>query len=336
MLKLKFMKKPILLFLLFISSLMIHSQSTRTTIADGLATNPFVWDCTCLPWPNDSIIINHDIILNNDFGFTDGAVVINASGSLIGDIPNRNFAFSNSANFINNGIFDVARVGFFGGTAYNGGTFSADSFYTAVINGQGWVSNGDMNITYSYWNTGTFRLGPTAELIVGDNFYNGDSLVSGVNAVLVNDGGIRVNGDFANSDTLRGSGQVCIYGSSANLGVITGTLDMCDNTGGGPVDYNFGTISGSVTTCTSTCSIGLNEYNTLELEIYPNPTTDQLQFKSDKEINIEVYDMMGKLIFQTSGSNQVQTILVTGWANGLYTYRAISSDAISTGRLIKQ
>ncbi len=328
--------KKLLLLIVFNFTSFAFAQSVRTSIADGLGTNPFVWDCTCFPLPNDSIIINHNITLNVDFGFTDGAVVINPSGQLIGDSPNRNFAFSGTANFVNNGNFDVARVGFFGGSAINGGTFAADSFYTAITSAQGWVSNGDMNITYAYWNTGRFVLGPLAELIVGDNFYNGDSLISGVNAILVNDGGIRVNGDFANSDTIRGSGQVCIYGNSANLGVITGTLDMCDNTGGGQVDYNLGTISGTVTTCVSTCNIGINEEPTINIEVFPNPTTDFIQVEADTEINIMMFDLLGKLVYQSTNANQFHTISTIEWALGVYTYKAYSKNATSMGKLVKQ
>lgn len=330
------MKRPILILLSFITATFAQAQATRTSIANGLGTNPFVWDCTCIPLPNDSIIINHTITLNVDFGFTDGAVVINPGGSLVGDSPNRAFAFSGGANFINNGVFNVARVAFAGGKASSSGTFTADSFYTAITAAPGWVSNGDMNINYSYWNTGTFVLGTGAELIVNDNFYNGDSLISGVNAVLVNNGGIRVNGDFANADTMRGTGQVCIYGNSANLGIITGTLDMCDNTGGNAVDFNLGTISGSVTTCTATCNIGINEVQTIPLEVYPNPSTDFIQFQSEVEINVMVFDMLGKLVYQTNNPNTLHSISVTEWTKGVYNYRAYSEQGVSTGKLIKE
>ncbi len=330
------MKGRILLFSFLLFSLQAFTQSVRTSIADGLGTNPFVWDCTCLPLPNDSIIINHNITLNVDFGFTDGAVVINPGGQLIGDSPNRNFAFSGSANFVNNGNFDVARVGFFGGTAINGGTFAADSFYTGITTVPGWISNGDMDIAYSYWNTGLFTMGVGSQMIVGDNFYNGDSLISGVNAVLANNGDIRVNGDFANSDTLRGTGQVCIFGNSVNLGVITGTLDMCDNTGGGQVDLNLGTIAGTITTCVSPCNIGIDEVQSIEVEVFPNPTTDMVQIKAQKEINILVFDMVGKLIYQSQSPNQNQTVSTIDFAPGVYIYRAISIEGTATGKLIKQ
>jgi hypothetical protein len=327
--------KKLLLLVAFSFTAFSFAQNTRTSIANGLGTNPFVWDCTCVPFPNDSIIINHNITLNVDFGFTDGAVVINPSGQLIGDSPNRNFAFSGTANFINNGNFDVARVGFFGGTAYNGGTFAADSFYTGITTAPGWVSYGNMDITYAYWNTGLFTLGGGAQLVVGNNFYNGDSLISGVNAVLVNVGRIKVNGDFANSDTMRGPGQVCIYGNSANLGVITGTLDMCDNTGGGPVDYNFGTITGGVTTCLNPCNIGINEETSITVEVFPNPSTDFIQIKSGIEITVMIFDMLGKQVYCSTTPSLQQTISTLEWNGGVYTYMAFSSSGFGTGKIIK-
>ena len=262
-------------------------------------------------------------------------MVINPSGRLIGDSPMRAFAFAGAANFVNNGIFDVARVAFLGGSAISGGTFSADSFFTNITNPQGWVSNGDMNISTSYWNTGKFVLGAGAELIVGDNFYNGDSLISGVNAILINDGGIRVNLDFANSDTMRGTGQVCIYGSSLNLGVVTGTLDMCDNTGGGPVDLNLGTISGTVTNCVSTCNIGINEISEIQTHVYPNPAIDVLNISAEEDINLMVFDILGNLVYQSANSNQNHTINMSHWATGIYTYRVLSAGGMSTGKFIK-
>jgi len=330
------MKKPILVLISLIAAICIQAQNTRTSIASGLGTNPFVWDCTCLPLPNDSIIINHNIVLNVDFGFTDGAVVINSGGSLVGDSPNRAFAFSGTAGFYNYGVFNVARTAFAGGSAISTGTFSADSFYTDITTEQGWLSSGDMNINYSYWNRGKFVLGGFGELIVGDNFYNGDSISAGENAVLINFGGIRVNGDFANADTIRGSGgQICIYGNSANIGVITGTIDMCDNTGGNAVDFNLGTISGSVTVCTSTCNIGINEVQNIPLEVFPNPTTDLIQFKSEVEMNVMVFDMLGKLVYQTTQANTLHTISISEWAKGVYSYRAYSMNGLSTGKLIK-
>lgn len=327
--------KKLLLVATFCLSAITFAQNVRTSIMSGLGTNPFVWDCTCVPFPNDSIIINHNITLNVDFGFSDGAVVINSGGQLVGDSPMRAFAFTGSANFVNHGNFDVARTAFFGGSAINTGTFAADSFYTDITTTQGWLSTGDMNISTSYWNRGKFVLGSSAEMIVGDNFYNGDSIAAGVNAVLINDGAIRVNLDFANADTIRGTGQICIYGNSANIGMITGTLDMCDNTGGGQVDLNLGTITAGVTTCVNTCNIGINEESSIHVEVFPNPTTDMIQIKAGVDVNVMMLDMLGKLVYQSTNENQIQTISMVSFPQGIYTYKVVSAFGYASGIVIK-
>lgn len=330
------MKLRALLFAGLIISGVISAQNVRTSVADGLGTNPLVWDCICIPLPNDSIIINHNITLNVDFGFTDGAVVINSGGKLIGDSPMRAFAFSGLANFVNNGLFDVARVAFLGGSAYSGGTFNADSFFTNINTAAGWVSNGDMNIDFSYWNTGKFVLGAAAELIVGDNFYNGDSLISGVNAVLINDGRIRVNQDFANSDTIRGAGQFCIYNNSINLGVITGTVDMCDVSGGTAVDLNLGTIGGSVTSCTQVCNIGISEEPVLNVTVYPNPTSEVFSILSDSEIKIVIYDYLGQVVYSSQQFSKEHLISINNLSSGTYVYLGYSEEGVTTGKIIKR
>lgn len=335
--KFKNLKMRKALLVLVILPALSYSQAVRTTIADGLATNPLIWDCTCIPFINDSIIVNHNVTLNVDYGFTDGAVVINASGKVIGDSPTRAFAFSGTANFVNHGEFDVARTAFFGGTAINTGTFAADSFYTDISTAQGWVSNGDMNIANSYWNRGTFVLGSGAELIVGDNFYNGDSIAPGVNAVLVNDGAIRVNLDFANADTIRGTGQFCINGTSLNIGIISGTQDFCDiSPGGSAVDLNLGTVDASVQICSSPCTIGIDGEEEISFSAYPNPVKNQLRFKSDDPIEVSIYDISGRLIWNSSEENESHIVDVSTLSPGSYVYVVSNMKISSAGRFIKE
>ena len=46
-------------FSFLLSTVVIAQEpnATRTSIANGNATNPFTWDCTCLPTPGDNVII---------------------------------------------------------------------------------------------------------------------------------------------------------------------------------------------------------------------------------------------------------------------------------------
>src|SRR5690606_10691366 len=153
----------------------VSAQNTRTTTADGLASNPFIWDCFCIPLPGDSIIINHNVTLNYDYAVTN-ALVINPGGKLVGDNPGRGFLLT--GYFENKGYYNVSRTAFSSGRAINSGTFVSDSLYTGLaVNG--FTNSGYMEINTSFWNTGIFyNTVPTSQLVVRDNFYNGDSLIS--------------------------------------------------------------------------------------------------------------------------------------------------------------
>jgi hypothetical protein len=81
--------------------------------------------------------------------------------------------------------------------------------------------------------------------------------------------------------------------------------------------------------------IGIEKYESVQCEVFPNPAKDFVQFKSDEEIQVMVFDAMGKLVYQSSLASPIQTISTVEWASGIYTYRGFSNKGISTGKLIK-
>ena len=331
------MEKPLLIIVIAFAISTANAQSTRTSITNGNFSNPLSWDCGfCIPIPGDSIIINHDIILDFDFGYTTGALIVNASGSLTGSTGNRAFATYTPGRFENHGTFDVARVGLFGGKGHNTGLFSADSLITNITAETGFTNTGDMQIAVDYLNTGDLNISAAGLLVVQGKFLHGDTSAPAV-VLLTCNGAMRVNSDFGNADSITGSGQLCIYGNSINYGAITGALDMCDvSPGGQKVDLNLGTIAGTVQTCVAGCNIGLSEITKIPVQVYPNPATNFIQIKAEQEINVVIYDMMGKVVYQSTTPGQLQNISLSEWAVGVYTYRVIAENATTTGKFIKQ
>lgn len=332
------MKKILLVTFSIFTLVTGFSQNVRKTIANGNALNPFTWDCICIPLPGDSIIINHILTLDTDFGYSTGAVVVTATGKLIGDSPSRAVAVMGTALLENNGYYNVSRTALFGGRVSNHGVFMADSLFSNVTLNNGFVSTGSVYVETSFWNTGIFRLtDPTKEVVVRNYFLNGDSLISGVNAVFQMEGAMRVNYDFSNTDTILGGGQICIDGNSSNFGVITGTLDMCDLTGGNAVDFNVGVISPSVKVCQAPCTVSINEEETgLDISIYPNPSSSSYVSLSGIEgYNIQVFSTDGKLIRAFIGqANQI--IDVTSWSAGIYFLHIQKDMTFKTARLVIQ
>ncbi|MCL2435634.1 MAG: putative Ig domain-containing protein [Lentimicrobiaceae bacterium] len=67
--------------------------------------------------------------------------------------------------------------------------------------------------------------------------------------------------------------------------------------------------------------VGVSENEMEEMRVYPNPTTGELQVTSNeqKRTNIQIFDLMGKMILeQTSQLSPITTIDISHLSNGIY------------------
>lgn len=352
------------LLLFAILSFTATAQNTCTSVANGNATSPATWSCVpagFIPLPGDDVIINHDVILDNDWAYSSGSVLINSSGTLTGDSPARG-VWIDGGTFTNDGLFEVANLGTNSGVIVNNGTMDIDlRYYNAapnmtnngsIINADSLWNNGTLTSPGSIdceqlWNSGTMYAYATTDAInilntgamentanmncnyfgssgvftnsgnievandmanwemftntsagyinVGGDFWNADSATN--LAYFTHDGFIRVSNDWYNSDTIIGSGTICVANSSYNGDYLGGTIDFCDQTGGS-VDFNTGTIAAGVTFCTTTCNVGINDLdNKLELILSPNPATNATYLITELPVqSIEVADASGRLV----------------------------------------
>jgi hypothetical protein len=67
------------------------------------------------------------------------------------------------------------------------------------------------------------------------------------------------------------------------------------------------------------CTIGVEETNSANVNAFPNPATDNIQFVGKEAIqHIEIFDMTGKRV-ETLNPNQTQAKFNTSnWSTGLY------------------
>ena len=73
--------------------------------------------------------------------------------------------------------------------------------------------------------------------------------------------------------------------------------------------------------------------NNRELLIYPNPTTNVVNFEGYYDINIEMYDMVGNLILS---KDNVSKIDITDYPSGIYNLKILYNGNNINHRLIKQ
>ena len=69
------------------------------------------------------------------------------------------------------------------------------------------------------------------------------------------------------------------------------------------------------------CGLGMNENGSNSLELYPNPSSDQITIKTDEVLTgkvFEVYDQVGKLILKGTLTGTKTSFQLNGIANGMY------------------
>ena len=220
--------------------------------------------------------------------------------------------FLNTGTFTNTGHIASDSMG-------NTGTFNANDGYLtiATFGSTGtftMANNGFMDVSGNWYNAGDFTIGSGLSLYIGGDAYTGDTL--GGTALLTNNGSMAVTGDFASSDDVNGSGDICVGNDSYNVGAITGTLDFCDATGN-DFDLNLGTIAGTVTYCTSGCSLGVEEGTEAPVSVYPNPASTMLYIKGSAGFETaRFYTTAGSLVNEATVSGNA--IDLSGMAKGLY------------------
>ncbi len=363
----KILSQTILTAILFLLSIS-NNSSAQTTVANGNWSSPTTWGGPP-PMGTGTVVINHTVTLDMDYSHSSGSVTIGSSGTLNGNSAMRVFALnfpSGTATLTVNGTFNVARAPFTSGIIVNSGTIQADSLLNsgtvtnnsgASINAQqfmnntgGTINNGGtiisanfLNVdtvsntgtlnTNDFCNSKTFTNSSSGNINVSYDFSNTDTLASP--ATFTNNGYVGIQNDWYNGNIVDGSGKFCIGNNTWNEGTMTGTFDFCDQTGVN-IDLNTGTIAGSITYCTYTCSVNINKSteNNIALNIFPNPFSSQATLQLDKyfkDATLTVSNLYGQIVKQINHiSGQTVTLHRDNLPNGLYFIRLTEGNKTST------
>jgi hypothetical protein len=364
----KIMKKK-LYILLFVFSLIVHfgSMQAQTTVADGNWSSPMTWG-GAPPMGAGTVVINHNVVLDADYSHTAGSITINASGSLSGASALRIFALnypSGTASLTVNGTFNVARVPVIAGSITNNGNFGADSLANFAVfnNNSGAIFNVSQFANYttaSYTNNGsiicsnllntavfdnynsiqttdfmnckTFTNNNSATVLISHDFFNSDSLASP--ALLTNNGQVNVGNDWRNDETVEGSGRFCVQNNSMNTGILNGTFDFCDLTGGN-IDANTGTVAPTITYCLYSCGpVSIDDSDKNFVSIFPVPSSGICNISSEYELKvIDILSITGKLMDVVIPFSANIQIDVTSYPPGVYFVRCV--DVFQNTQILK-
>lgn len=99
----------------------------------------------------------------------------------------------------------------------------------------------------------------------------------------------------------------------------------------------FDTILVDASMTSGTCNVGLTDYATEEVSIYPNPTLNNvyIDFDSAKERLIKIFSSTGQLVQELSTTDQTTSVDLSNNEKGTYFITIISDNTISRVRVIK-
>lgn len=131
---------------------------------------------------------------------------------------------------------------------------------------------------------------------------------------------------------------------SVNNSTVTSLLDSSGNANNGTLT-NFaltGTASnwksGSAIITGNTCAtLGNSDFdNETRITIYPNPSTRIFNIVSQQNISVEIYDLLGKLVYSQSLTNGTNSIDISNFNTGVYLLKVTDDNGKSEShKLIK-
>jgi len=221
--------KKVLTLSITLLSLCAFAQQTITSISNGIATNPLVWDCSCIPQTGDDITINHAIQMNSDWLVNgSGSLTVSNTGSLIEDSQSRSILFDGGVVFTNQGTTEMTNFAFTNGAeAHNYGTLSLDTgLYVdqnSTFMNHGLVKDVDSTLTQGmFMNEGTYSQGDFLNegMMTNTGYITADSLLN--TGTLNTSAGNLTTYDFGNTGILNvtGSSYIIVNDDFWNSGAL--------------------------------------------------------------------------------------------------------------------
>lgn len=80
--------------------------------------------------------------------------------------------------------------------------------------------------------------------------------------------------------------------------------------------------------------LGVNDTQLNDISLYPNPASTTLNLKNAENANIQVFDVLGKLILSQENISMDEQINISNLENGTYFMKISKDDAVATKRFI--
>ncbi|CAM3296689.1 T9SS type A sorting domain-containing protein [Aequorivita lipolytica] len=104
---------------------------------------------------------------------------------------------------------------------------------------------------------------------------------------------------------------------------------------GNQIYFTDGTYgSGETTQFSSNGILGVNDNQLSDISLYPNPASTVLNLKNAENANIQVFDILGKLILSQENISMDEQVSVSNLENGTYFMKISKDNAVTTKRFL--
>lgn len=118
------------------------------------------------------------------------------------------------------------------------------------------------------------------------------------------------------------------YGDGGGLTTVTDSNEVSvfstPGTYGTGLSVNFSTTN----------ALANNVFNTKAISIYPNPSYGYLNLTTEKSVDVNITDLLGKSVFQKKNVDNTQTLNLTNLAKGIYLVKVSNENINYTEKII--
>ena len=97
-------------------------------------------------------------------------------------------------------------------------------------------------------------------------------------------------------------------------------------------NYGFGVSS----SFNSLGNLDINDNNLEELRIYPNPATSVLNIKNAENATIEIYNILGQILYTKNEISIYEQIEVSQFTSGTYLMKIKNGNTVKTSKFVKK
>jgi predicted HAD superfamily hydrolase len=81
---------------------------------------------------------------------------------------------------------------------------------------------------------------------------------------------------------------------------------------------------------------GINSVNAGSVNVYPTFVTENVSVSSSENVNVQIIDLSGKVVFQSVEAQQLQTIDANNLVNGVYMVKVYNNNIAEMQKIVVQ